>query len=223
MSARAGQGVETTVVRQHDERYPSALRNFFGKRVGTVTAIGNFELLSAPALALFCSVKCPGSLILKTYDLAQKLRETDTTVISGFHSPIEKECLNVLLKSSNKLVVCPARGLESMRIPLEYRKPLEAGRMLLASPFTEKQRQASAVVAERRNQFVAALASQVFVSYAAPRSKTERLCRQIVDWRKPLFTFGGEANSNLIAMGAGVLGSDFSPLACPDLMMTSAC
>jgi predicted Rossmann fold nucleotide-binding protein DprA/Smf involved in DNA uptake len=86
-----------------------------------------------------------------------------------------------------------------MRIPLEYRKPLEAGRMLLASPFTEKQRQASAEVAERRNLFVAALASQVFVSYAAPRSKTERLCRQIVDWRKPLFTFGGEANSNLIS------------------------
>jgi hypothetical protein len=110
-----------------------------------------------------------------------------------------------------------------MRIPLEYRKPLEAGRMLLASPFTEKQQRASAEVAEHGNQFVAALASQVFVSYAAPRSKTERLCRQIVDWKKPLFTFGAEANSNLVAIGATVLEGDLSPLPRPGLIMTPMC
>jgi predicted Rossmann fold nucleotide-binding protein DprA/Smf involved in DNA uptake len=213
MSAKAGQRVEITVISQGDERYPFALRNFFGKAPGSISTIGNSELLNAPALALFCSVRCPGALILKTYDLAQKLREGDATVISGFHSPIERECLNVLLKSSNNLIICPARGLESMRMPLEYRKPLEEARMLLVSPFTEKQRQASAEVAERRNLFVAALASQVFVSYAAPHSKTERLCRRIIDWKKPLFTFGGESNSNLTAIGAGVLEIDFSPLA----------
>jgi predicted Rossmann fold nucleotide-binding protein DprA/Smf involved in DNA uptake len=212
MSAKAGQRVEITDINQGDERYPPALRNFFGKAPGSITTIGNTELLNAPALALFCSVRCPGALILKTYDLAQNLREGDATVISGFHSPIERECLNVLLKSSNKLVICPARGLESMRIPLEYRKPLEEGRMLLASPFTEKQRQASAEMAERRNVFVAALASQVFVSYAAPRGKTERLCRRIVAWNKPLFTFDDEANRNLVAIGGGVLEADFSPL-----------
>jgi hypothetical protein len=52
MTAKADQGAETTVIRQGDERYPSTLRNFFGKRLGTVTAIGTTELLNASALAL---------------------------------------------------------------------------------------------------------------------------------------------------------------------------
>ena len=147
-----------------------------------------------------CSVKCPGSLILKTYDLAQKLRETNATVISGFHSPVERECLNVLLNSSANLNICPARGLESMRIPREYRKPIDEGLLLLVSPFTEKQRQPNSAMTERRNRFVAALADKVFVAYAEPRGKTATLCREIVSWGKPLFTF--EANENLCALGA---------------------
>jgi hypothetical protein len=40
----------------------------------------------------------PRGYILKTYDLMKKLRETDITVISGFHSAMERECLNILLK-----------------------------------------------------------------------------------------------------------------------------
>jgi predicted Rossmann fold nucleotide-binding protein DprA/Smf involved in DNA uptake len=174
--------------------------------------LGNADLLGESTVALFCSVKCPGSLILKTYDLAQKLRETDATVISGFHSPVERECLNVLCKSTNRVIICPARGLERMRIPADYRKLLEKGRLLLLSPFTERQRQASAEMAARRNQLVAALASCVFVAYAAPRSKTERLCRQIVEWSKPLFTFSSGANNNLFEIGANALDADFKRL-----------
>jgi hypothetical protein len=36
----------------------------------------------------------------------------------------------------------------------------------------------------------------------ARRSKTERQCRQIVDWKKPLLTCCGEANNYLMPVGA---------------------
>jgi predicted Rossmann fold nucleotide-binding protein DprA/Smf involved in DNA uptake len=195
-----------------DEHYPAAL-SILGDRAPTSLALlGNADLLGESAVALFCSVKCPGSLILKTYDLSQKLRETNATVISGFHSPVERECLNVLCKSTNRMIICPARGLELMRIPADYRKLLEEGRLLLLSPFSEKQRQASAEMAERRNHLVAALASSVLVTYAAPRSKTENLCRRIVEWNKPLFTFSSGANNNLVEIGAKALDAEFAPL-----------
>lgn len=195
-----------------DSRYPRSLLVLGNRIPESMTTLGNVDLLCEASVALFCSVKCPGSLILKTYDLAQKLREENVTIIGGFHSPVEREVLNVVLKSKTKVVICPARGIESMRIPPEYRKPLDQARLLIVSSFTGKQRQPDTVMAERRNQMVSALAAQVFVSYAAPRSKTENLCRRIVEWNKPLFTFAGEANNNLVALGARALDAAFSPL-----------
>ena len=212
MSSHSNSKPTIGYVLRTDARYPAAL-SLLGERAPTSLALlGNADLLGENVVALFCSVKCPGSLILKTYDLEQNLRDSDATVISGFHSPVERECLNDLCKASKKVIICPARGLERMRISADYRKLLENGRLLLLSPFSEKQRQANAEMAERRNHLVAALAGQIFVTYAAPRSKTERLCRQIVQWNKPLFTFSSETNTNLVQIGAATLDRDFRPL-----------
>jgi len=82
-----------------------------------VTVIGNPVILQRNKLALFCSKKCPGNLILKAYDLVHELRESGTTVISGFHTPIEKECLRILLRGDQPIIICPARSIENMRIP----------------------------------------------------------------------------------------------------------
>jgi predicted Rossmann fold nucleotide-binding protein DprA/Smf involved in DNA uptake len=190
---------------QTDPRYPRSLSVLGNRLPESIATLGNVDVLGESSLALFCSVKCPGNLILKMYDLAQKLRETNVMVIGGFHSPVERECLNVLLKSNNKVIICPARGIEFMRIPAVYRQPLSQGRLLFLSPFSEKQRQGNAMMAERRNRFVAALSARVFVAHAAPGSKTERLCGEIIGWRKPLFTFESEATHNLLTIGATAL------------------
>ena len=79
--------------------YPAVLKALLGKRAPeSIQTIGNQEILCEKKLALFCSIKCPGEIILKTYDLARHLRDTGVTVISGFHSPMEKECLRILLR-----------------------------------------------------------------------------------------------------------------------------
>ena len=83
---------------QDSAAYPSQLHTYFGARTPSrITAIGNIGLLKGDTLALLCSKSCPGSLILKTYDIARDLRSKGTAVISGFHSPIEQEVLNILL------------------------------------------------------------------------------------------------------------------------------
>ncbi len=57
-----------------------------------IWAIGNLAILEKRSLGFFCSTHCPGEVILRTYDVARALRDAGVTVISGFHSPMEKEC-----------------------------------------------------------------------------------------------------------------------------------
>ena len=52
------------------------------------------------------------------------------------------------------------------------------------------------------NRSVAALASEIFVAYADPGGKTERLCREIVANGKPLVTTDCSGNPDLISKGA---------------------
>ena len=45
---------------------------------------GNLQLLEEPLTALFCSARCPGDIILKTYDMACSMRDAGVPVIGGF-------------------------------------------------------------------------------------------------------------------------------------------
>ena len=79
--------------------------------------LGSLRLLEEPLTALFCSNRCPGELILKTYDLARAMRDAGVPIIAGFQTPMERECLRLLLRGEQPVVVCPARGIDNMRVP----------------------------------------------------------------------------------------------------------
>ena len=191
-----------------DPRYPSRLKLHFGSEAHpSIAALGNLDPLRHKTLAFFCSVKCPGGLILKTYDLAQNLRDQNVAVIGGFHSPMERECLTILLRGSQPVIVCPARNIAT-RIPPEYKQPLEQGRLLILSSFSGKQRRVTEETSVQRNRFVAALADAVLVAYAEPRGKMEQLCREIVAWGKPLYALADDANASLIGLGARAVQPD---------------
>ena len=190
--------------------YPNALQSYWAKKSAQpISAIGNPKLLQNKILALFCSVKCPGDLILKTYDLARSLRDTETATVSGFHSPMEKECLLLLLRGTQPVIYCPARSLEKMRLLKDYQKAVESDRLLILSPFQNHQHRITSALAQKRNQFVATLAHTVFIAYAAPDSKTEAFAQQIAAQHKPLLTFESSDNQNLIELGARTIDPTF--------------
>ena len=167
-------------------------------------AIGDSRLLDNCRLALFCSIKCPGELILKLFDLAKELRDRGIGVISGFHAPMDKECFDILLRGKGPIAWCPARSIEGMRLRPAYKKAVDEGRLLILSPFPTKQHRMSKERAEIRDRFVADLADRLFVAYAEPGKKTEAFCRDIVASSKPLFTFESKYTQNLLALGAKV-------------------
>jgi len=170
-----------------DPDYPPKLLQRLGQEAPvSLTALGNLDILSRPKLALFCSARCPGNAIVRAHDHAQALRKRDVTVISGFHSPMERECLRVFLRGTQSLIICPARSLDKMRLPTEWKKPLNDGRLLLLSPFPAACHRASAALAQKRNEFVAALADEVLFAHTAPGGQLDHLAKRISSWGVPL-------------------------------------
>jgi len=172
------------------ERKDNTYLNLLDKRIGKdapvrLWAIGRPDLIRIPKTALFCSKICPGNAILKAMDQAQKWRSQRRCIISGFHSPIEKECLQILLRGRQPIIICPARSLEKMRIPMEWHEGIETGRILLLSPFEPSQRRLTATLSEQRNNLVAALSDEVYFAHIAPGGKTAQLAKQVSRWGVP--------------------------------------
>ena len=169
-----------------------------------IQILGAPSILDRPKIALFCSVKCPGKLILQTYDLAQRFRHEGVLVVSPFHSPMEQECLRILLRSPNPVIWCLARGLyrQIPAKPVDCRPAVTEGRLLMVTPFPDTERRITTETATIRNRLVADLATAVFVAHAAPGSKMEALCRDILADGKSLYTFDHPANAALLAAGA---------------------
>ena len=188
---------------QEDSHYPSNLKKYLGENAPeSIAAIGNIDILKYKKLAFFCSAKCPGNLIIQALDLAQALRKAGITVIGGFHSPVEREILKTLLRSPHPVIICPARNIDGMRLPKEFKKPISENRLLFLSPFNEKHRRITVETSNIRNEFVAAIAEKVFVAYAAPGSKTMQFCREVLAKGRQLFTLKSDDNPGLINLGA---------------------
>ena len=165
--------------------------------------VGDQSLIKRCKISLLCSVQCPGDIILKTFGLMQDLRNTYACIISGFHSPMEQECLKILLQGTCGIVLCYARGLPK-RIPPEYLKPIDNGRMLLVSSFNATQDHATRDTSKQRNQLVIALGDIAIIPYAAPGGMTEAIIQDASNSGKPVFTFQNEQNTNKIIFLTGI-------------------
>jgi len=119
-------------------------------------------------------------------DLAQQWRDEGRCIISGFHSPIEKECLRILMRGSQPVIICPARSIENIRIPKEWWHGIETGRVLILSPFEPPQRRITTALSEQRNLLVASLADNIYFAHITTGGKTERLVEQAAKWKIPI-------------------------------------
>jgi len=192
-----------TILESTNPAFPRALRDgILTEPISRLWAIGNIEILHTCLLGFFCATRCPGNVILRAYDLAQALRTASIPVIGGFHTPMEKECLDLLLRGTQPVVMCPARSIERMRLPVEWRRPVQENRLLILSPFGMQHRRVTAVIAEQRNRFVATLAENLFVAHAPAGSRTEHLCMELIAQGRQIHTLQLAENASLIQRGA---------------------
>lgn len=142
---------------------------------------GNVDLLNGPLTGFLCSVRCPGSVILATHDYFKSPPADLGIVVSGFHSPMEKEVLRLLLRRKHPVAWCPARGLGRMRINPVMREGMDAGSVLIISSFDPVVKRVDTNKAAARNRFVAGLSDRLIIPHAAPGSVLA-MAQSQTDW-----------------------------------------
>lgn len=168
---------------QGDEGYPGHLLRRLGTAAPrTITIIGSPATLQASLTAFLCSKEAPGATILKAFDQAAAWRDAGQCVISGFHSPLERQCLDILLRGKQPVVMAVARGLGTLRLPAAQRKALNNGRLTIISPFSSTEERVTAELARQRNRFIAALADEVVFAYVSSGGSLSYLAEEISAW-----------------------------------------
>jgi len=123
-------------------------------------------------------------------------------MIGGFLSPMEQDCLDILLRGKQPIILCPARGLKGLRLGEKARQAVEEGRLLVLSAFDESVRNTTTAQAVWRNNLVAAFADSLFVPHAAPGGKTWSTVHAALKRNQPVFTFDVSDNADLLESGA---------------------
>ncbi len=167
-----------------------------------IAAIGDRTLLSRFSIGLVCSVRCPGWVVLATFEFARKTPPGGAAIAGGFHSPMERTCLDTLLARHVPVIYCPARRLNVRGIPRAWETPLTERRLLILSPFVPAQRRVTRDLARERNRFVAAVSGLVFVPSASRGGGTEALVRTCLRFGREVCTLAGEDNAHVVALGA---------------------
>ena len=110
--------IEIQQIDRDDACYPPLLTDRMGVQTPSpLAAIGSLQILRHQRLGLICSIRCPGSIVIKTFDAIRQLRDAGIVLAGGFHSPMENECLDFLLRGEQPVIVCPAKGLGRPRCP----------------------------------------------------------------------------------------------------------
>jgi predicted Rossmann fold nucleotide-binding protein DprA/Smf involved in DNA uptake len=144
---------------------------------------GNKEILSQYKIGFLCSRKVPANIILKTYDWAIKQRDENVCVVSGFHSKIEKDVFNILVRGSQPIILVLARGMLK-RFDKNLLKLVEEKRLLIISPFDNKITRPTSQTAIKRNQFIAEISNKIFIPYSTISGNIEcikHLCIKKID------------------------------------------
>lgn len=149
-----------------------------------IAYLGSQALLKEYKLGFLCSSRIGSRAILPCYDWATAL-PSGSIVISGFHSPIERDLLQMLLNTGHRVIVVLARRLYAT-IPPEWQKAIDEERMLIVSTAPEASR-AGRLAAQQRNDYIAQLSDRLIFGYVHEDStlwpcyqkykdKAERLC-----------------------------------------------
>lgn len=162
-------------------------------------------ITSDKSIAFFCSKACPGDIILKAQDWANARGPDSASVIGGFHTPIERDVLRILLRGTAPVTIVLARSTQGYRMSPVLRIAVTAGMARIISPFPAAQTRTTAATAETRNRHILTLCRSVVFAHAEPGGKTEALASEAVALGLPIQTLDSPANANLIALGAEVV------------------
>ena len=139
---------------------------------------GNKNIIKNQKTAFLCSRKCPSDIIIKSLDWARDKKNDGDCIISGFHSRIEKDVFNILMKGKQPIILVLARGMKE-HWPIEIKKAIEEERLLVISPFDKNIKYITQETANIRNELMTKIADEIFIAYYTPNGNLHELVRKI--------------------------------------------
>ena len=121
--------------------------------------LGNEELLDSYIVAFFASRDSSEEVAQRAIQWAESICQTDKVVISGFHSPLEKQVLDIFLEHKHPVIIALGRALYN-KIPPHLQSAFDEGRLLFVS-FRGYSRH-STKSSEIRNWKAAGIADEVY-------------------------------------------------------------
>jgi len=150
--------------------------------------------------------------VVVAYDLARSLRDAAVPVAGGFDAPVERDCLELLLRGRQPVLIVLARPVARYRPPPSWAEAIRGGRLQLESPFGPEERGSPLANAKRRNEALADRCAGLLVVHAHPGGGVERLALSVLaERRKPVFSPDIPANQALLAAGAQPLQRNALP------------
>ena len=137
--------------------------------------IGNTELMNLHKVGYFAASKIASLSVLPTLDWATEIaKRDDVVIISGFHSKLEREVLNYLLKGKCGIICVLARGIYK-QIPAKYKEAFHNNRILFISLESDKTLNYGREQTAKRNEFIASTSDELVFSSVTHESSLYNL------------------------------------------------
>ncbi len=142
---------------------------------------GNIALLEKHKIGFLAGRKVAPLSVLPTLDwVSEVAKRDDVSVVSGFHSQLERQVLDFLLRGQCGIICVLGRSLYS-RIPVEFSGEYTKDRILFVTE--EKYVRVSKETACRRNKLVLSLANEMVIPEISDDSSLRTL---LSDYNKPI-------------------------------------
>ena len=115
--------------------------------------------------------------LLNIFDWATEIRNQDVTIISGFHSKVEKDVLHFLSKGKQPMKMVLARSMYR-QLPEELKPLVQSGQLEILTLPGLRARLSSQETAMRRNRYMIDMADEVVIGYASPGGNLEKLLNE---------------------------------------------
>lgn len=137
--------------------------------------LGNTSLLERKKIGYFASSKIASLSVLPTLDWAAEVaKHEDVAIVSGFHSKMERDVLDFLLRGKCGIVCVLARSIYK-KIPDKFLEAYNSGRILFIAPFKTSATMTSRRLCQQRNEYVASISDELVFSSLTPDSSLYQL------------------------------------------------
>jgi predicted Rossmann fold nucleotide-binding protein DprA/Smf involved in DNA uptake len=182
---------------------PTTGDGFFGGRPSRLWGVGDAALLNCPLLGIVSARQVDSDLAAKTAPLLEQLASLkDLAFIGGWHSPMEKEVLQILLQQEAKIVLCIAKSLDRFIPSIAIETRITEGKGLILTHCGPNAKRITRNASLRRNELIAELTKALLIVSAPEGSASLTLAESALRRGKPVLTLEHPINKELLADGA---------------------